>query len=262
MEDTARTSRLPGAQLQAAREQAGISEAEMAARLHLSVSYVRALEADNYDKLPEPTFVRGYIKNYARELGLPADDLANLYSELHAPERETTVSPVKVLPAYPQQQKLWLAVAVVVLFLLALLGWLASDSSPKRDLPEAAIPSVETVEPTVLDEEQETLPEAPSPATNAVDVEVVAEESEPLAAVDDLLELRFEQACWIRIRDADGTEIYAGQRPADSVFRQPGKAPFRITFGDAAAVSAILLNNVAAATPVAQPGKVLTIRVP
>jgi len=77
--ETAANTVLPGRRLQAAREKLGWNEADVARKLHMSVSFVRAIEADDYERLPEATFIKGYMRNYARLLEIPADEVANLF---------------------------------------------------------------------------------------------------------------------------------------------------------------------------------------
>jgi cytoskeleton protein RodZ len=59
-----------GHRLRAAREAKGMSEAQMATAMHLSVAMIQALENDQYDQLPGAVFVRGYLHNYARLVGI------------------------------------------------------------------------------------------------------------------------------------------------------------------------------------------------
>lgn len=59
-----------GVRLKAAREARGMSERDVAQRLRLDLHIVRALEADDLERLPALTFVRGYLRNYARLVGL------------------------------------------------------------------------------------------------------------------------------------------------------------------------------------------------
>ncbi len=65
-----------GDRLRNAREGKGLSVDDMSARLRIPARYVRALEQGDMAALPEPTFVRGYLKSYARELGLDGEALA------------------------------------------------------------------------------------------------------------------------------------------------------------------------------------------
>lgn len=61
-----------GSRLAALREAQGRSVAEVAAAMRLSRSIIESIEADRFDRIA-PIYRRGYIANYARELGVPAD---------------------------------------------------------------------------------------------------------------------------------------------------------------------------------------------
>ena len=67
--------RSPGAMLRTARESAGMSVEQVADKLHLLQSVVNSLEKDCYDRIRGETFVRGYLRNYARLLGIDADEV-------------------------------------------------------------------------------------------------------------------------------------------------------------------------------------------
>ncbi|WP_137009393.1 RodZ domain-containing protein [Aquitalea aquatilis] len=64
-----------GAALKAAREQAGMSLGEVAERLKLSVRQLDAIEKDDFQQLPGATFVRGFVRNYARFLKVDSEPL-------------------------------------------------------------------------------------------------------------------------------------------------------------------------------------------
>ena len=64
-----------GASLAAGREALGITQTEAADVLNLTQRTIVALEADDYDNLPGWVYASGYIRAYARMLGLDADDL-------------------------------------------------------------------------------------------------------------------------------------------------------------------------------------------
>jgi len=69
----------PGALLNSERERRGWSEKYVADQLHITMHYVRAIESDNYEKLPGSVFARGYIKSYALLLGLDDEQLVALF---------------------------------------------------------------------------------------------------------------------------------------------------------------------------------------
>ena len=69
-----------GGVLSASREEQRLSIQEIATRLRLSVKQIEAIEADNFAALPEPTIVRGFIRNYAKQLKIAAEPLLEAYS--------------------------------------------------------------------------------------------------------------------------------------------------------------------------------------
>ena len=95
-----------GQQLMLAREKAGMTLDEAARALNLKQEMVEAIEDSDMDKLPPVTFVQGYIRSYARLLGLSEDKILDefeaevphkLESELHprppSPEGANSQSP-------------------------------------------------------------------------------------------------------------------------------------------------------------------------
>lgn len=64
-----------GTTLKNAREQWGLSLAEVAENLNLGSDTIEAIEADNYSSLPGTTFVKGYIRSYAKLLQLDVEGL-------------------------------------------------------------------------------------------------------------------------------------------------------------------------------------------
>ena len=68
-----------GGALRTARENQGLSVHEIASRLRLGPKQIEAMEADNFAVLPEPTIVRGFIRNYAKQLKINAQPLLDAY---------------------------------------------------------------------------------------------------------------------------------------------------------------------------------------
>lgn len=68
-----------GAMLASARRSANMSVTEAATQLRRGANQVEALEADDYQKLPGPTFVRGLIRNYAKLVNIDAEPVIKAY---------------------------------------------------------------------------------------------------------------------------------------------------------------------------------------
>lgn len=71
----------PGETLRAAREARGISLQTVAGQLNLTVSKLQWLEAGEFDKLPGHTFARGYLRNYARLMGMDPNRIALAFDQ-------------------------------------------------------------------------------------------------------------------------------------------------------------------------------------
>lgn len=73
------------------REIVGIDQAEIQERTKISIEYIKAMENNDFQKLPSLVYVRGFLKIYLQYLGLPeAGTLIEAYTEKYNHWRETT----------------------------------------------------------------------------------------------------------------------------------------------------------------------------
>jgi cytoskeleton protein RodZ len=68
-------------QLRQARQAAGMTQAEVAEQLFLTETYIRDMDSGDFHRLPKKVFVRGYLRSYARVVGLDGGQLVQLYDE-------------------------------------------------------------------------------------------------------------------------------------------------------------------------------------
>jgi len=79
-----------GESLKSAREERGLSVAEVAQSLKFAPRQIEALEQDRFDLLPGGTFVRGMVRSYARLLKLPPEPmLEGMADKFQAPDANT-----------------------------------------------------------------------------------------------------------------------------------------------------------------------------
>ena len=62
-----------GRQLQKAREKTGLSTGDVAAAQHLRPSVIQAIESGDYSQIDSELFLKGYVRAYAKQVGLDAD---------------------------------------------------------------------------------------------------------------------------------------------------------------------------------------------
>ncbi len=82
-----------GQQLMLAREKAGMTIEEAARALNLKQEIVEAIEDSALDRLPPVTFVQGYIRTYARMLGLPEEKILSEFEDEVPHELESELQP-------------------------------------------------------------------------------------------------------------------------------------------------------------------------
>ncbi|WP_374539045.1 helix-turn-helix domain-containing protein [Chitinimonas taiwanensis] len=179
-----------GAILAAQRKQLGMSVDEVSAKLKLSHRQIEALETDRYDALPGNTFVRGFVRNYARLLQIDAQPLLH-YLESHLPQEAPQAALPRLqsetLPTLrpggsPGQSSFLLAVLGGLALALIAFGayWLVQQSrqEPILTLPETQAPVVlETPAPIA-----QSAPVVSAPAIEAAPAAVPPEPALPAQA--------------------------------------------------------------------------------
>lgn len=97
-ENEARSTVGPGRQLKAIREAQGLELPYVAAQLHLNDSVLEALEADDYAPMAGNVFVQGYLRNYARLVGVDVDAILDSFAQTRAEDDDglTTLRIAKV----------------------------------------------------------------------------------------------------------------------------------------------------------------------
>jgi len=85
----------PGEYLKAAREAKGLTLSEMAERTRISLSFLQAVEEDDYDSIPGEVFVTGFLRSYAKELGLKEKEVMARYREVSQGENQASPEPQK-----------------------------------------------------------------------------------------------------------------------------------------------------------------------
>jgi cytoskeleton protein RodZ len=93
-EETNVKSERPGSQLAAIRIANGYTVEEIARKLNLRVKMIQLLEADDYQKLPEAVFVKGYLRAYARLLDVDSNSLLEIFNLNHVEEQPSEKSPL------------------------------------------------------------------------------------------------------------------------------------------------------------------------
>lgn len=186
--------------LRDAREREGLSQQDAALGLNLNVGIIEALEADRYDMLPPRTFVRGYLRAYAKLVDVQeASVLAAFEKQWPEPEQgrvQAATSGVDTVAVGGWLK--WLALLIV----LALLGYVAYENY--RQPPDER-PLVDEATESVVDES------APPPSTATQTQPAPTEQVSPLP--DSIGESDFDSETEL---DSDVASVDASEQPEAS----------------------------------------------
>jgi cytoskeleton protein RodZ len=166
-----------GSVLRSAREQSKLEIDDVAQQLRMSAYQVNALEQDNHVALPAPTFVRGFIRNYARLLHLDAGPLLDAYQQIQPDSQLHNSISLKLesIPITNNAQKSF-RLYLLTSFLLIVIGsgwWLYmawNDKQEKMHTTHAAVamPEEAAAKPTPSPEPNQQVQAAqPTPSSNA-----------------------------------------------------------------------------------------------
>ena len=258
-----------GAVLAAAREELNLSVIEVARHLKLSPAQVEALEEGAYDRLPGRVFVRGFLRNYAKLLGVdPQPLLSRIDNEMPQPAvvEERPAPPHEVMPTGESSRwTVYIGIAGVIVVALAAYEFGFNAPPAKQPTNEATPPAATGATPADTAAPQSPpataaapeLPKAPAatasaegaaaPAPTSVSASA-AGPSEGAAAAPAAspatakapdgheLHFTFDQEAWVEVRDANNKVIFTKLNPAGSEQRVTGTPPFKLVVGNARSV--------------------------
>ena len=127
----------PGAQLALIRSKKGYTTDYVAGKLHLRIHLIELLEADDYDKMPEPVFIKGYLRAYAKLIDVSPEPFIETFNRCYREER-------KVERALWQSRKQthkaentirWVTSLIALVVLTAVAMWWNKNKDEQIKLP-------------------------------------------------------------------------------------------------------------------------------
>ena len=262
-----------GAKLKAARESLGLSAAAVAAKLKLGERQIVAIEEEDLERLPGDVFARGFVRNYARLVGVAREQLI-VPVENHVVVSETVTAPSEDVIFSSPSLRRWvliplLALGFFVLLVAAIYYWLrqgedalVSERTPTAAavVPHASVPALSPAAPAPTLREatvglapadiapsipvgMQPLPVSPlplpqaKPALPTPPTPTSAPHPEAVTSPGKGHVLRFSPSldAWIQVVDGK-SRIFSKLVRAGSVETFAGDPPFRLVVGEAARV--------------------------
>lgn len=248
-----------GALLRRGRESTGLSIDTVAQQLKLAPRQVRAIEDADFAHLPGRTFVRGFVRNYARLLHLdPETVLAALPAAaaaptLEAPALQPTSRSIGELPTAETSRSGWTRWAIpltliAIVAAAALYEFMRPAGDARREAPKAVSAEGEpavTAKPAtdhagtplpnpVITGER---PDAPAAAVPATDTLPGSASSATTSAAEAPLTLAFRGLAWVEVKDRSGKVLLSQMNSAGTTQSVSGTPPFDLVIGNAGDVT-------------------------
>lgn len=238
-----------GRMLAAERERQGISVADMAARLRLHPKQIAAIEAEDLDRLPGGPFVRGFVRNYAKELRIDPAPLLDALRERLTPGQtgaESGAAGPSQLVRDATRERVSRSVvifgAVGALIVFGVIGWLSTRSVPpavERGQPATPpVPPALAAPVTPVANDSASVSAASPPAhSGAPDAAAPAAPVAAAPAPARPIRLAFRERAWVEVTQADGRVLLSQNNDAGSEQKLDGQPPFKLVIGNASAVT-------------------------
>jgi cytoskeletal protein RodZ len=233
-----------GEELKREREIRGISLKEIADETKISKRFLEALERNDHKTLPAPVFTRGFVRQYARYLGLNTEDIVNRYNyaaagddrieksahldRLVQPVTVETPPPRKGIPPVYARVDRNVYITIAIIIALALVGWWAFRYKQQRNVEQAEAKPVVVASSSAAAVKPQPAPPPAQTTTNP-----------------DTLHLTIDvnDDSWITL-EADGKVIVSDELKAGEHRTYEAKDRFRFkTVGNAGGV-AVTFNDV------------------
>lgn len=257
-----------GHRLRDARVARALSHADVASRLKLPIRLIERLESDDYEGMTDGVFLRGYLGNYARLVGVPVEQVASVaaaHSQAVPLIATGTISRSRYLfDRYSVSATYFVLTAIIVVpaVWLATHGGLEQNLARTTPLDPPAVSSPATAHDLLadaggaiggVDEPAKTslvadrLPGAPTEGISIAPAPVIASMTpfvatqqpaqapiaaapEPVPAGSHTLNLKLSEQSWVEVTAADGRKLEYGMLAAGSehTYRSDGQLSVRL----------------------------------
>ncbi|MCX2758930.1 cytoskeleton protein RodZ [Vibrio sp. Sgm 22] len=265
-----------GTLLKNKRESLGLTQKQISDRLKLRVTLIQQIEENQFESDQVATFMRGYIRSYAKYVNLDEKVVLNALhhsGDAQHQEQEMLSFSRKTKTEKHNSRIMFLtwSIFAVIVGMSSLWWWqnqqqdtlsqslVNTESSEELMVEESLDPELTSLE--VIEAEQNTAEHSATESTDELAVVSAAEASEnieqaeqtqdvaevtPVAAeaetvtpepVANELVMQFSADCWIQVKDATGKTLSTGIKKAGQSLNLSGTAPYKVILGAPEGVS-------------------------
>lgn len=204
-----------GERFRAAREARGLTLSDVAEQIRIRSVYLAAIEDENWDAIGAPVYVRGFLRTYARFLGLDPEEAVGVFNgesapaAAPAPAAPSTSYRADTAPSRNLSPFIWLASVIAV----ALIAFLVYNEATWRQAPPGAPQTAVSASPqpsTALADGSAQPSDTPAPSLSASPSPAPSGSPAPEGRS---LELHLSAPSWVRVT-VDGNVSMEGTFPA------------------------------------------------
>jgi cytoskeleton protein RodZ len=238
----------PGELLKEARKKKGRKYRKLSSELGIPEKYLEALEENNFSIMAGPTYVRGYLRAYAKKLDLDPELVITAFERYLKDRRKQEKSSLKKDNKKGRKQKFSFLYASILLVIILLIIFVPErntetsenkgiDTYTEEEIPDfkEILPGLEVEKEVNFEQTSSTIPPNLTISELSTDKEassaVIEKANDQIIEAINTIEMNFSGDCWIEIMDKNRILEYQLAKAGSSIYVK-GVGPFKLIIGN------------------------------
>jgi cytoskeletal protein RodZ len=243
-----------GEELRRLRENRGLSLREVSDATHIGSRFLQAIESDNYSILPGGIFNRGFVRSFARYVGLDEEQALVLYNQQL--EAQGGEAPRTTAPNWDgieeEVNSPWGTIALIVIILLLLSAgvytayrWFKGEDATSQIVGSSPVPALAaSASPAASSSPESTVSDSASPTptveSSPTASPTVSPSPAPPLTGNLLVKIQIgENQCWLKVK-SDANPAAEGTLNPGDVREFSASEKMILSFGNAVGITATL----------------------
>jgi cytoskeleton protein RodZ len=238
----------PGELLKEARKKKRLRYRKLSSELGIPEKYLEALEENNFSIMAGPTYVRGYLRAYAKKLDLDPELVITAFERYLKDRRKQEKSSLKKDNKKGRKQKFSFLYASILLVIILLIIFVPErntetsenkgiDTYTEEEIPDfkEILPGLEVEKEVNFEQTSSTIPPNLTISELSTDKEassaVIEKANDQIIEAINTIEMNFSGDCWIEIMDNNRRLEYQLAKAGSSIYVK-GVGPFKLIIGN------------------------------